>query len=119
MNIPASQFSGTTKFRRVTQHGRLTGHEVAAVSLSPAQPGVDAHDPSRIADIKLTDQAWIPHAVPGQAGDMITPLAAHLGGAPWECFGDWTRPASRRATTHAWPAPPQGLGHDIVVTSWE
>ena len=75
-------------------------------------PAVFAHLPG--------EEAWMRRVQSGQAGtNMVTPLAARLGGAPFKYFGDWTDRVAKGELPHATPPRPQGVERNIVVTWWE
>jgi hypothetical protein len=66
------------------------------------------------------EEAWMRRVQSGQAGtNMVTPLAARLGGAPFKYFGDWTDRVAKGELPHATPPRPQGLERNVVVTWWE
>ena len=123
MKIPeASQFGGTTNIpKHITQHEWLTVvKNRSCVGCHQLGQASTRTIPAEFADIKPTDQAWIRRVQSGQAGEnMITPLAAHLGGAPFKYFGDWTDRIAKGELPYARPPRPQGLERNIVVTWWE
>jgi hypothetical protein len=66
------------------------------------------------------EEAWMRRVQSGQAGtNMVTPLAARLGGAPFKYFADWTDRVAKGELPHATPPRPQGAERNVVVTWWE
>ena len=123
MKIPeANQFGGTTNIpRHITQHEWLTVvKNRSCVGCHQLGQASTRTIPAEFADIKPADQAWVRRVQSGQAGEnMITPLAGHLGGAPFKYFGDWTDRIAKGELPYARPPRPQGLERNIVVTWWE
>jgi hypothetical protein len=56
----------------------------------------------------------------GQAGEMMTNrLAGQWAGVPYKYFGDWTDRIAKGELPKHTPPRPQGVEHNIVITSWE
>jgi hypothetical protein len=76
--------------------------------------------PAALSDLKSGEEAWMRRVQSGQAGSsMITPLAGHLGGAPFKYFADWTDRIAKGELPRSKPKRPEGAERNIVVTWWE
>ena len=76
--------------------------------------------PKAFGDFKTGEDAWIRRTQSGQAGELMTNIAAgQLGGAPYKYFGDWTDRVAKGELPHHKPERPSGLERNVVVTTWD
>ncbi|HEX6530284.1 MAG TPA: carboxypeptidase-like regulatory domain-containing protein, partial [Burkholderiales bacterium] len=118
---PESEFGGHARIPKgVTRPDYLTTiKNQACVGCHQLGQAATRSIPAAFAHM-TGEEAWMRRVQSGQAGtNMVTPLAARLGGAPFKYFGDWTDRVAKGELPHATPPRPQGVERNIVVTWWE